>query len=893
MWEILWEKAREGLGALGRGRKKVLALVLTLALALSVAAGAAFTDQKQIKNTEAVDMCVALNIISGYPDGSYKPEGNITRAEFTKMLCVLLNGGKEPTLGTAVKPTFSDVSTSANSAWAEKYIESCVSQGIVSGVGGGKFAPNNNVTGSEAAKMLLVALGYKSDIETFTGAAWEVNVNVKATEKGLYDGLAGLDTSKALTRDNAAQMVWNALQAKEVKYDYTLVSENGQLVSKITLVTKDETLMEDKYDAQTFTGTFEGNSDTLNLKDGQIRVYGSVNDDNNNSNANFKYDFDLKYLGEEVKVLFKDATGGTKNVPDDKDTIYGVYVTGETTVYNITKNDLQTQKDAGTVRFGDKNYDVAAIDKDDEYINTNYGAGKTVASADMTANQLATQFYTLKATSPDTIKFICNDNGDIVKAYVVTYKLARVTAVNSEKISINNGVGTIKIADNDIYKGIAKDDIVVVSTLYNAKADNAAAYSIVTKADVVEGKLTGYKTSTVNSAKVVKQVTVDKTTYDVVLDNLGTYKSVDSDFVDNLDNQINETVKVYLVNGIAYAAEMVTESSQYAVVEASTGVSTSDTFDPLKIKMMKADGKEATVEIHKDSIANAKDRNTYLKEGALIKYSDVSDGKIKVTEIVAPTTVSNTAIYDKDTKKFDGNVAAADGILFVNKGGDFYVYTIRNLNDITAAAGAQTAKILDDGKVVAAYVTLSSKPSGASSDTVYGIVSSANGIVKDGDDTYTSWTVQLDGDRANDKTVLIEGESAYLDEGYLVSFDVATDNIYSQSDITIYLKNTDAATSESYPAAVDEYDVNAQIITYWTTQDEIGKDNSANKQTVAVDKDVKVVYVSAEDDEASAATGSYEYDGVKNTKNALIVFEDSQKDKVVAIFFDIDGDITK
>ena len=874
-------------------RKKVLALVLTLALALSVAAGAAFTDQKQIKNTEAVDMCVALNIISGYPDGSYKPEGNITRAEFTKMLCVLLNGGKEPTLGTAVKPTFSDVSTSANSAWAEKYIESCVSQGIVSGVGGGKFAPNNNVTGSEAAKMLLVALGYKSDIETFTGAAWEVNVNVKATEKGLYDGLAGLDTSKALTRDNAAQMVWNALQAKEVKYDYTLVSENGQLVSKITLVTKDETLMEDKYDAQTFTGTFEGNSDTLNLKDGQIRVYGSVNDDNNNSNANFKYDFDLKYLGEEVKVLFKDATGGTKNVPDDKDTIYGVYVTGETTVYNITKNDLQTQKDAGTVRFGDKNYDVAAIDKDDEYINTNYGAGKTVASADMTANQLATQFYTLKATSPDTIKFICNDNGDIVKAYVVTYKLARVTAVNSEKISINNGVGTIKIADNDIYKGIAKDDIVVVSTLYNAKADNAAAYSIVTKADVVEGKLTGYKTSTVNSAKVVKQVTVDKTTYDVVLDNLGTYKSVDSDFVDNLDNQINETVKVYLVNGIAYAAEMVTESSQYAVVEASTGVSTSDTFDPLKIKMMKADGKEATVEIHKDSIANAKDRNTYLKEGALIKYSDVSDGKIKVTEIVAPTTVSNTAIYDKDTKKFDGNVAAADGILFVNKGGDFYVYTIRNLNDITAAAGAQTAKILDDGKVVAAYVTLSSKPSGASSDTVYGIVSSANGIVKDGDDTYTSWTVQLDGDRANDKTVLIEGESAYLDEGYLVSFDVATDNIYSQSDITIYLKNTDAATSESYPAAVDEYDVNAQIITYWTTQDEIGKDNSANKQTVAVDKDVKVVYVSAEDDEASAATGSYEYDGVKNTKNALIVFEDSQKDKVVAIFFDIDGDITK
>ena len=46
-----------------------------------VGAGAAFSDQSKIKNTEAVDACTALNIIGGYPDGSFKPEGNITRAE--------------------------------------------------------------------------------------------------------------------------------------------------------------------------------------------------------------------------------------------------------------------------------------------------------------------------------------------------------------------------------------------------------------------------------------------------------------------------------------------------------------------------------------------------------------------------------------------------------------------------------------------------------------------------------------------------------------------------------------------------------------------------------------------------------------------------------------------
>ena len=143
-------------------QKKVLSLVLCVAVMLSVmvmGAGAAFSDQDKIENTEAVDMCVALNIIGGYEDGSYHPERNIKRSEICKMICVALNGGEEPTLGTPATPTFSDVRNTPNAAWAEKYIESCVSQGIVSGVGGGRFAPASNLTGSQLAKMLLVALG--------------------------------------------------------------------------------------------------------------------------------------------------------------------------------------------------------------------------------------------------------------------------------------------------------------------------------------------------------------------------------------------------------------------------------------------------------------------------------------------------------------------------------------------------------------------------------------------------------------------------------------------------------------------------------------------------------------------------------------------------------------
>ena len=71
----------------GFPQKKVLSLVLCVAVMLSVmvmGAGAAFSDQDKIENTEAVDACSALNIIGGYEDGSYHPERNIKRSEITK-----------------------------------------------------------------------------------------------------------------------------------------------------------------------------------------------------------------------------------------------------------------------------------------------------------------------------------------------------------------------------------------------------------------------------------------------------------------------------------------------------------------------------------------------------------------------------------------------------------------------------------------------------------------------------------------------------------------------------------------------------------------------------------------------------------------------------------------
>ena len=260
--------------------------------------------------------------------------------------------------------------------------------------------------------------------------------------------------------------------------------------------------------------------------------------------------------------------------------------------------------------------------------------------------------------------------------------------------------------------------------------------------------------------------------------------------------------------------------------------------------------------MHKDSINTANEADELIT-GSIIKYSDVSDGQVKITAIQSPTTVSGTEklVYDKDTKQFDGKVAASNGVLFVNKGGDFYVYTIRNLNDITVDVGDSYTAMLDDNKVIAAYAQLDSKPSGATTDTVYGIVSSENGTVSQDGDTYTSYTVQVDDNRENDRTILIAGDDTSLKEGYLVGFDVSSDDVYSASDITIYLKNENTDIKKpSTMAAVKEYDEDGQIISYWDKTDDIGVDNKL--VTKAVDDDVQIIFVDTDEDVAAATSGN-------------------------------------
>ena len=162
--------------------KKVLALVLAFACAFTMFAGAAFTDSADIKvKSEVVDTLTALGVVAGFEDGSFQPNGTVTRAQMAKMIYVLRTGKSDASAYNDDKTSFTDI----NGHWARGYIKYCQSLGIIAGKSNTKFDPNGNVTAQEAAKMLLVTLGYDASKVGLTGANWASKTNALADENGL------------------------------------------------------------------------------------------------------------------------------------------------------------------------------------------------------------------------------------------------------------------------------------------------------------------------------------------------------------------------------------------------------------------------------------------------------------------------------------------------------------------------------------------------------------------------------------------------------------------------------------------------------------------------------------------------------------------------------------
>ena len=608
--------------------------MLCLAVMLSVmvvGAGAAFSDQDKIENTEAVDACSTLNIIKGYEDGAFHPERNIKRAEVSKMICVALNGGKDPNVSTNAKPTFTDVRGTIYE-WAEGYIESCVAQGIVDGVGGTRFAPAGNVTAAQLAKMLLVGLGYNAKTENFVGNTWETNVNYRASQKGLYNGLEKMDTSAPVTRDQAAQMVWNAMQAYVVEY------KDGVVQDKVVGGTMDKiTLLRDRYNALVSVGTLTAidktdlkivmsDADKLASDDASVSSFSKLNKDYSS------------LMGQKVKVIYN---------RDHSDQVLGVFATGDNDVYTVNAN--QTSKDDDKVKFGGKSYSIDFTDGGIKtYVDGQLSSVTTLAQLD--ANDLNPNVYT----------FVDSNGNDRLDTLIVkTYNVAQVTYVASDKI-IANGK-TYKTADENIAKDLKKDDwVVITENLYNDNKD-------IVKVDVQTAKLDALRDNASGAVHFDGKANLNNQKWNEYKIGENLYKGGDKLVQDSArsENDLNtvkagDSVDYVAVNDVMFYVKKSSGTDVGRVANVALVLKKDHLTDVAseRVKLAFFDGSTKTVDVDYDVNGNMVPYGK-LEVGTVYEYRTSSDGYsfYKLEDGVADTKYED--YYGDMTFRGDNKVDAA------------------------------------------------------------------------------------------------------------------------------------------------------------------------------------------------------------------------------------------
>ena len=858
--------------------KKILALVLAFACAFTMFAGAAFTDQADIKvENEVVDTLIELGVINGYTDGSFKPNDTVTRAEMAKMIYVLRTGNSDASAYNNDKTSFTDV----NGHWAAGFIKYCQSVGIIAGQSATKFAPDQTVTAQEAAKMLLVTLGYDANKAGLVGINWASKTNALADENGLLDDVNTSFTGPC-PRQYAAQLIYNAIDTPTVVW-------RDDAYTNVTLLGDDNKTVGEKFmNLKKTTAVLEDVSKTSGKETFELTLDKSTVDENKTTDdkgkalynfTNVKKDYsDLKY--QMVTVLYKN---------NDKSKVYGVYATKDNTQQTgILKN---LKMDGNKAKLDDTKYDLA--DKNTVYVNgkswtENKKDSNNIKSfIDTYGNDSDTKYTNAAYMQPTEVKLLATDGStDYSILNVKTFAVAKVTAVGSDYINVSFKKGDNTIAsksklesdDWDWYDGVKKNDYVVLTAAGNYGTGNG----LVEKATVVTGKVNGTKSD--------DGVAIDGEWY--------TMAGKKGNMVTRPNTGAN--VEMVVVNGYVYYTDTTAGSIDdiALLVEAAPKGGVNSKWEA---RMIFADGTDKVVEIEKkwddkddgkaiaefhegnDENPNAKETigtgNSSTKAQPMLVSYEVSKDVYTLTRLGFKNTDDKNATkidtngYDEyvtaGSIKTDGSIKGtvtlsdkstisrlyyeATGVVFVkskadNNGddGDYKVVTGKTASgyDRTLRAAAAVAnKSGNSYYAQAAFIDLGKESTGGSSDN-YAVVlknvekktGTANGTVY----VITAWngteqiTVTTDDSKAAD-----------MSKGDIFSYSATGDTL---ADI--------------------EYNENKQADYYVTAYDDASGDISLYN----LGKDAKWVAAGGKD----AAKDAYT---VVDSKNTVILFVDSDAGK--------------
>ena len=751
-----------------RNLKRALSLGLTATMISGLmvmgSSAASYADVTSKQNEEAIEVLKTVGIMVGDENGKFNPEAKVTRNEMAVVMCNLLDYTVASYKGTS---PFTDVPE-----WAEPYVAACYTNGITSGYDAKTYGGSDTVTTGQAALMLLKALGYFQYSADF-GSDWLVETTKNGSTAGLFDGVA-TGAKEALTRNDVAQMVLNALEADLVKAE-----KNGS-------------------DVQVGDIVISGGKATYDSRTGTDSKYAKID----NTKVDGKYTIQLGedlYDGDLVKADGADDDFGRPSVKwtyenkeigtyaDDADAVYTATVEKQD-LYDLVGSDVYNDLKNGDADFTVVVDGVAQKVNLSDYIvkNNDDDAGKDVIKKGAT-----------------TEVFIDDDTNDVVITVINSY-VAQVDGdydKNDEELELDildeafvDVKDTTLSSDDFDYLDSYSDEDYVLITVANKEIKT------IDLAETVEGKVTAYTEK--------KNVTVDGTKYEYSKNYTDAVKD-DS----NLSYDLNDAYTLVLdANGYVIYTDGTAGHNDYVYVakmDYAGGAKKSLEGDAYFI-----DGTNKVITIDNDDDFNARDYGNWYS------YNEKSNGKYELEAIPTDkdtdtfygsvstsvnegvvTENGKSTVYVNDTNdtgsgKIDKVKANNDTIFVVNDDDDVTAYTgIKNVPDITAKDGkngAVTVAVVMDG-AYADVVYIYSKDmsiSGDSGDRVYLLEESPNASVDKDNNKYYEYDAIVNGEittvKATDKNLKIGlyQNVSYDENGYMDDQDLVKDA--SDDDFKVY-----------------------------------------------------------------------------------------------------------
>lgn len=801
---------------MNKNLKKVISSVAALTMVASSVAAFA-VDFPDVESTasyaQAVQELSALDVISGYDDGTFGPDKLVTRAEITKMIVDALAERSSAEASTE-STKFADVSADH---WAKGYINQGVANGFIAGMSDTEFDPDANVTYVQAQKMLVSAIGYETYAQAQGG--WPTGYKTYAASLDITKGISGITDNTELTRAQVAQMIDNAMDAPLCVIASWKTEWNGTRTPN--LETRDgkegrayETLFTEKHDAYKVYGRVTETSKTGSVDNDKVtfQVEKADNFDDQEVKADSPVSEDM-YIGDSKadNYLRTYSQALIQKNDDDEFTILSIAAAAANKSVTVASEDFDENKStdealyffpAGTTK-GSTKYQLDTTNGVTIYIN-GVESSKSIAELRDYLDKNETASVTLqKETETGSTSTSAKYNTIMVSSYVTAIvdeviDKTNETSVNFDtyssgiqaKMTVNkdddNYTYSFKLDGKEIEaKDLQQNDVLNISYDTTGSFRESSFYDVIVTRNVVDGvKCTSRNDSkgeyTIGGTKYKAAEGMDidvetSTEYSLYLDHFGRIAKADENSV---SKNYGVLKNIYKKAGGDYMAQIITKKGTEEEYKVD-----SDNVKAYKSYLVKSDADGAVYD------STNKKTDAYPKQ--VVEYS-VSSSSNKITikngGVIAPTAAD--AEYKESGNKI-GSVKMADSTV------------ILDLSEVDTKDTYSVVSSLNDGSNYVAYGYDKSK-----SDNTYRFV-----IITEGTSSVFNSETQLaifngsevvdnDGDKTAYNLVVNGEEKQFiLDDDVVITGnkgETVADNAFDEGDVLVYATNSEGYISRIY-----------------------------------------------------------------------------------------------